>query len=76
MEAGGWGEAGGPAFKNKRWVGRGHAECPEKTHGTHLEVCMSHIFAPPHSRCSEMFKLDFISMGGQTGAKMTLVPRP
>lgn len=71
MEAGGWGEAGGPAFKNKRvGVGRGHAECPEKPTEP-PGICAFDIFAPP-SRCSEMFKLIFISMGGQTRAKMTL----
>lgn len=42
----------------KNWVGRGHAECQKKPTEPTLR-CASHIFAPPHSRCSEMFKLDF-----------------
>lgn len=33
----------GQHLKIRGWVGRGHAECPEKTHGTHLEMCIAHV---------------------------------
>ena len=33
----------GQPLKIRGQAGRGHAEHPEKTHGTHLEICIAHV---------------------------------